>query len=122
MRTRPDVLTRIDLPDGNHLTVDEYGYLTDPDLWTPAFAEIVAEREGITLTDLHWAVIGYMRDWLEEHGVAADARFVLKFLADRLGTDKKGARDAMFELFPYGYVKQACKIAGMKQPRAWSTG
>jgi tRNA 2-thiouridine synthesizing protein E len=28
----------------------------------------------------------------------------------------------MFELFPYGYVKQACKIAGMKKPRAWSTG
>jgi len=28
----------------------------------------------------------------------------------------------VFELFPYGYVKQACKIAGMKKPRAWSTG
>jgi len=28
----------------------------------------------------------------------------------------------MFELFPYGYVKQACKIAGMRKPRAWSTG
>jgi len=28
----------------------------------------------------------------------------------------------VFDLFPYGYVKQACKIAGMKKPRAWSTG
>ena len=28
----------------------------------------------------------------------------------------------VFELFPYGYVKQACKIAGMRKPRSWSTG
>jgi len=28
----------------------------------------------------------------------------------------------LFVLFPYGYVKQACKIAGMRRPRAWSTG
>jgi tRNA 2-thiouridine synthesizing protein E len=28
----------------------------------------------------------------------------------------------LFELYPYGYVKQACKIAGMRRPRAWSTG
>jgi sulfur relay (sulfurtransferase) DsrC/TusE family protein len=32
------------------------------------------------------------------------------------------SRNAVFELFPYGYVKQACKIAGMKRPRGWSTG
>jgi sulfur relay (sulfurtransferase) DsrC/TusE family protein len=32
------------------------------------------------------------------------------------------ARGRLFELFPYGYVKQACKVAGMKRPRAWSTG
>jgi tRNA 2-thiouridine synthesizing protein E len=30
--------------------------------------------------------------------------------------------NALFVLFPYGYVKQACKIAGMRRPRAWSTG
>ena len=35
---------------------------------------------------------------------------------------KEEAKQLVFELFPYGYVKQACKIAGMKKPRAWSTG
>jgi len=34
----------------------------------------------------------------------------------------KDAQKKLFELFPYGYVKQACKIAGMRRPRAWSTG
>ncbi|HDK03426.1 MAG TPA: sulfite reductase subunit gamma, partial [Gammaproteobacteria bacterium] len=28
----------------------------------------------------------------------------------------------LFTLFPYGYVKQACKLAGMRRPRAWSSG
>ena len=34
----------------------------------------------------------------------------------------RGAHKRLFELFPYGYVKQSCRIAGMKRPRAWSTG
>lgn len=121
MRTRPDILTTIDLPSGR-VTVDEYGYLTDPDVWTPGFAEYSAAAEGLTLTPAHYEVIGFMRDWLEEHGVAPDVRFVLRYLSDRDGVDKRGAKDALYALFPAGYVKQACKIAGMKQPRAWSTG
>ena len=121
MRTQPDTLSKIALPSGT-VTVDGHGYLTDPDQWSREFAEYAAKNEQIELTPKHWEVINFMRDWLEEHGIAADARFVLKFLAQRDGLDKHGAKMAMFELFPYGYVKQACKIAGMKQPRAWSTG
>jgi len=43
-------------------------------------------------------------------------------LVEAHGYDKKSAKQHLFELFPYGYVKQACKIAGMQRPRAWSTG
>jgi tRNA 2-thiouridine synthesizing protein E len=39
-----------------------------------------------------------------------------------LGGDRDVGRGKLFELFPYGYVKQACRIAGMRRPRAWSTG
>jgi tRNA 2-thiouridine synthesizing protein E len=45
----------------------------------------------------------------------------MKHLAEHKGTGKAGRND-LFVLFPYGYVKQACKIAGMRKPRAWSTG
>lgn len=121
MRTRADILTQIPLPGGT-VTVDEYGYLTDPEAWTPDFAAHVGTREGIALGPEHWAVIDFMRAWHDEHGIAADARFVLKFLADRHDLDKHDAKARLFDLFPYGYVKQACKIAGMRQPRAWSTG
>jgi tRNA 2-thiouridine synthesizing protein E len=98
--------------------VDAEGYLIDPSDWTEEFAQATAEVEGIVLTDEHWKVIRFMREWLDERGVASDARHVMKFLAG----DREAGRARIFQLFPYGYVKQACKIAGMKKPRAWSTG
>ncbi len=121
MRTRPDVTRQIRL-DNSTVTVDEAGYLTDPNAWSEEFARMVAREEGIEPVALHWEVIDFMRTYHDEHGIAADARFVLKYLAGKLDTDKEGSRKAMFALFPYGYVKQACKMAGMRQPRAWSTG
>lgn len=121
MRTRPDVITTLNLP-GGPVQVDEHGYLIDPECWTTDFAECTAAAEHLELTPLHHEVVGYMRAYLDEHGIAADARFVIGFLAEREGVPKADARRRLFELFPYGYVKQACKIAGMKQPRAWSTG
>jgi len=121
MRALPDKITDIDLPSG-HFHVDEGGYLTDPGDWNEGFAQYCAALEGVEPTEAHWKVFAFMRAYLDEHGIAADARFVLKFLAETHGTDKAGARKIMFNLFPYGYVRQACKIAGMRQPRAWSTG
>ncbi len=121
MRTRPDQLTRIDLPDGA-VMVDEYGYITDPDQWSERFAEHAARAEGIELTPEHWEILRFMRDWHDARGVAADQRFVLGMLAERNGTDKAGAKRVLYALFPGGHVKQVCKLAGMRQPRAWSTG
>jgi TusE/DsrC/DsvC family sulfur relay protein len=121
VRALPDKISQITLASGQ-VSVDAHGYLTNPDLWSLEFARHVADNEGITLGPLHFEVISFMRRYLDEHGIMADARFVLKFLAERDNLDKLAAKAVMFDLFPYGYVKQACKIAGMKQPRAWSTG
>ena len=102
-------------------TLDEEGYLVDPADWNEQLAEELARKEHIALTDAHWAVIRFMRRYYEEHHIAPDARHVMKHLAGLKGTGKAGRND-VFVLFPYGYVKQACKIAGMRKPRAWSTG
>ena len=98
--------------------VDTEGYLIDPSQWDEDFAQQAARAEGIFLTDDHWQVIRFMRQWLDEHQVAPDARHVMKHLTQVTGA----GRNHLFALFPYGYVQQACKIAGMKRPRAWSTG
>jgi len=99
--------------------VDDDGYLIDPMTWDEAVAEEFASQEGIVLTELHWDLLRFMRRYYEEHLIAPDARYTIKHLSEKLGKD---ARNKLFELFPYGYVQQACKIAGMKRPRNWSTG
>ncbi len=99
--------------------IDEEGYLTDPSSWTEEVAVKFSEQENIQLTEDHWDAINFMRQYYSENQVAPDVRHVTKHLSERLGPD---SRNIIFELFPYGYVKQACKIAGMKRPRGWSTG
>jgi len=97
---------------------DDEGYLIDPAAWSEELAEVLATRENIELTDAHWVAIRFMRDFYQEHQVIPDVRFVTRHLAANIG----GSRNLIFELFPYGYVKQACRIAGMRRPRGWSTG
>ncbi len=99
--------------------IDEEGYLIDPFTWNEEIAQKFASQENVELTENHWDAIKFMREYYAEHLIAPDVRHVTKHLAERLGPE---SRNVIFELFPYGYVKQACKIAGMKRPRAWSTG
>lgn len=101
-----------------HPAVDVDGYLIDPDDWTEDFARETAARLGIEMTEEHWDVVRFMRAEREAHGVSPDARHVMRHLAETRGAH----RNRLFELFPYGYPGQACRIAGMKRPRVWSTG
>ena len=121
MRTKPDNISTLVVGDKT-LQRDGHGYLLDPHMWDEEVAKAIADEEGLVLEPEHWAVIKFMRDYFDEHEIPADARFVFAFLAEHLDINKTAARRHFFELFPYGYVKQACKIAGMRQPRAWSTG
>ena len=98
------------------------GYLINPEDWNERIANALAEEEGITLNDAIWPAIRFMRTYYHEHGIAPDVRHLITYLAVENHWDKKEAKKRVYEFFPYGYVKQACKIAGMKEPRAWSTG
>lgn len=98
---------------------DVEGYLVEPAEWNEEVARELAQEQSIELGDEHWDVLRFMRSWYEDHQVAADARHVMRYLDIR---HPGRGRQRLFELFPYGYVGQACKLAGMKRPRAWSTG
>ena len=101
---------------------DSEGYLVNPDDWNEECAQILADEENLGLNQDVWIVLRFMRSYYDEHKIAPDIRHVAKYLADQKTWDKHQAKEYLFQLFPYGYVKQACKIAGMKRPRAWSTG
>lgn len=106
---------------GRSIQTDHEGFLLDPSDWNEDVAEEIARREELELTDDHWKVIRFARDYYDEHFFVVEMRDVLKYLAEDLGQGSH-AKKRLFELFPYGFVKQACKIAGLKRPRSWSTG
>ncbi|HED12873.1 MAG TPA: TusE/DsrC/DsvC family sulfur relay protein [Gammaproteobacteria bacterium] len=104
------------------VTLDSEGYLVDPEDWDEQVATELATSESLVLTEECWPILNFMRDYWMENKVAPDVRHVVGFLVNEYDYDKKIAKQHLFTLFPYGYVKQACKIAGMRRPRAWSTG
>ncbi len=104
------------------IVLDKEGYLVNPEDWNEEVAQELAAVEGIALSDEYWPILTFMRDYFFEHGIAPDIRHTTAFLAKKYAYDKKEAKKYLFRLFPYGYVKQACKLAGMRRPRAWSTG
>lgn len=101
---------------------DNEGYVVDPRDWSESLARELAAEENLELTEEHWPIICFMRQYWDEHTVAPDVRHVIKHLVEKHGFNKKDAKQHLFTLFPYGYVKQSCKIAGMQRPRVWSTG
>ncbi len=98
--------------------LDADGYLTDPTAWTEDWARETAEELHIELTEDHWEALRFMRAYMDDHQVPPDARFVMRHLTQTTGA----GRNRLFELFPYGYAGQACKLAGMRKPRVWSAG
>jgi len=87
--------------------MDEDGFLLDFDRWGEDFATETARKCGITagLTDRHWRVIGWIRRHVLEFGACP--------LADRTCRANGLQLRDLRELFPSGYLRGACRIAGI---------
>ena len=95
--------------DGVECTLDEDGFLQEPDLWTEKVAEEFAKEEGVeALTDDHWKVINYLREYYLKNKIAPMVRRLCK----ETGFNVK----QIYELFPSGPAKGACKLAGLPKP------
>ena len=62
----------------------------------------------------HWEVVNFLRKYYEEYQIAPAVRVLTKAIGKQLGPEK-GNSQYLYELFPYGPAKQACKIAGPAQ-------
>ncbi len=94
---------------------DEEGYLVNLGDWTRELGEALAAEDDCELTDAHWEVINFLREYYEEYQIAPAVRVLTKAIGKRLGKDK-GNSKYLYELFPYGPAKQACKYAGLPKP------
>ena len=98
--------------DGQELACDDLGYLVEADPRDEVSA-VIAEADGIALTDAHWEVIRYLRDEYAANGHTPNFRNMLKGMqALRPEADSK----YLYDLFPVGPAKQGAKVAGLPQP------
>jgi dissimilatory sulfite reductase related protein len=100
---------------GKALDTDEEGYLVNLSDWSEEVAEEIARKENITMSPNHWEVVNFLRDYYTEYQIAPAVRVLTKAIGKKLGADK-GNSTYLYELFPYGPAKQACKIAGLPKP------
>lgn len=99
--------TTVSFEGNKQYTLDEHGFLDPPEQWDEAFAEGTAARLGIYggLTLEHWAFIRYLRKKFTEEKTVP---LVVHACADN---NLRLSRLAF--LFPTGYHRGACKIAGI---------
>jgi TusE/DsrC/DsvC family sulfur relay protein len=98
---------------GRELEVNHKGYLVDFGAWDKEVAEAIASEEGMTLTDCHWAVINFLRDYYSEFEHPPSPRLVIKGIGEKLTMNAPCTRKTLEALFPEGGCKQACRIAGL---------
>jgi tRNA 2-thiouridine synthesizing protein E len=100
---------------GNSIEVDEEGYITNLDDWSKELAEHMATQDGITLSDAHWEVINFLRDYFQKYHIAPMIKILVKEIGKVMGPEK-GNTKYLYELYPAGPAKQACRYAGLPKP------
>jgi TusE/DsrC/DsvC family sulfur relay protein len=100
---------------GKSIETDEEGYLTNLGDWSEEVANEIAKAENVEMGANHWEVVNFLREYYTEYQIAPAVRVLTKAIGKKLGADK-GNSKYLYELFPYGPAKQACKIAGLPKP------
>lgn len=98
------------LPDTN-----EQGFLIRPADWDEQVAQRLAELNDISLTEAHWEIIHFIRQYYLNYKHLPNARVFSKAIAKVLGAEKANSR-YLLRLFPDGPLKYACKLAGLPKP------
>ena len=94
---------------GKSFNVDEDGFIDDFNTWEREWVDYVKESEGISeLTEEHWKVIDILQDYYKKNGIAPMVRILSKVTGFKL--------KYIYELFPSGPGKGACKMAGLPKP------
>jgi len=93
--------------------LDADGFLVNPKKWEPALAEQIAPQLGIPggLTKEHWDVIHFIRKAYEKTGKCPNLFETCRAINLR--------RAELKRLFPKGYMRGACKLAGITYKEAY---
>ncbi len=94
---------------GKTMEIDEDGFIQDPTEWDEAVAADLAKTEGVDeLTEQHWKLVNYLRQYYLDYNMAP----MIRKLCKETGLKLKD----VYDLFPSGPAKGACKVAGLPKP------
>lgn len=111
------IYTRTLKVDGRDVLTDQEGYILNMDEWSEGFAMAQAAEEGLELTDEHWDVIRFIRDYYEEHNVQAQVRDMIRHFRDTWGSER-GSNRHLHDIFPMGGPqKQGNRLAGIRKTK-----
>jgi tRNA 2-thiouridine synthesizing protein E len=102
--------------NGVKYETDENGYLVNLEDWNEDVAQKLAEGEEIEMTEEHWSLVKFLRNYYDEYQIAPAVKVLTKAIAAEKEMDKKAASEFLYGLFPKGPALQACKIAGLPKP------
>ncbi|MEN8178774.1 MAG: TusE/DsrC/DsvC family sulfur relay protein [Pseudomonadota bacterium] len=94
------------------------GYLVDQAQWSEDVAKVIAEAEGVTLSEKAWEIINHLRDeFFNNAGNQPNERNMVKHFKGVWTDIGKVDAKALYIHFPKGPAKQASKIAGLPETK-----
>ncbi|MGB1198440.1 MAG: TusE/DsrC/DsvC family sulfur relay protein [Thalassotalea sp.] len=97
------------------IETDAQGYLVDHSLWSESLGLLMAEQDGMALTEAHWEVIRFVRKFYLTYNTSPAIRALTKAMKAEFGEEKSSSR-YLYRLFSEGPAKQATKYAGLPKP------
>lgn len=95
--------------------LDQHGHVLKPEDWTEALAIQLAAGDNIELTEAHWQLIRFVRDYHADYGIAPGMRLLVAAVRKRLSPELASSR-YLYNLFPDSPARQLSCYAGLPKP------
>ena len=97
------------------LNLTKDGFLINDEDWTESVAIQLANVESIELTEAHWPILYFMREYYKKYQYLPNTRIFIKAISTEFGKEI-GNSLYLQKLFPQSPLKYTCKIAGLPKP------
>ena len=101
--------------DEQEIATDKQGYLINFKDWHTDLVQLIADKDELVLTEAHWEVIRFVREFYLTYNTSPAIRALTKAMKAEFGEEKASSR-YLYRLFKEGPAKQATKYAGLPKP------
>ena len=105
--------------NGKVYETDEEGYLMNLAEWDEEAAKYIAGQENVEMTENHWEVVNFLREYYNDYQIAPAVRVLTKAIGKKLGAEK-GNSKYLYELFPMARPSRPARSPACPSPPAVS--